>query len=320
MGFFYTIYMIYEFKILIKEILINLPLTAYIPQRSCAIIDEIKVRRYFMNEELIESFMGYLVDNERSSNTVEKYHRDLRVFMHFLEGREPEKKIIREYKQFLMERYAPKSVNSMLTALNSFFEYIGRRDLKVKMIRIQKRIFIDESRNLTKNEYRKLVYAARYDARMQLIIETLCSTGMRVSELKYITVENFESGQVDVYNKGKQRVIFLPQKLIIKMKKYIEKRKIEKGQIFVTRTGKSIDRISIWRGMKKLCKKAHIETSKVFPHNLRHLFAKTYYSVKKDLSRLADLLGHTNIDTTRIYVMENRQSHFKDIELMKLVI
>lgn len=273
-----------------------------------------------MNKELIESFMRFLIDNERSKNTVEKYYRDLHVFMTFLEDRPLEKRVIREYKQFLMTKYAPKSVNSMLTALNSFFEYIGRRDLKIKMIRIQKKIFIDEGKNLTKKEYKKLIYVAKSDARTQLIIETLCSTGMRVSELQYITVENYESGQINVYNKGKQRIVFLPKKLIDKIRVYISKKKIIEGKIFVTRTGKSVDRITIWRSMKKLCRKAQIQPSKVFPHNLRRLFARTYYSIKKDLSKLADLLGHTSIDTTRIYVMEDSRKHFQDIEIMNLII
>ena len=154
-----------------------------------------------MDTQMIEQFIEYLIDNEKSQNTILKYRRDLNAFMTFLEGRTLEKRVVREYKQFLMERYAPKSVNSMLTALNSFFEYIERLDLKIKMVRIQKRIFISESRNLTKNDYKKLLYAAKDDARMHLIIETLCSTGMRVSELQYITVENFEDGQINVYNK-----------------------------------------------------------------------------------------------------------------------
>lgn len=273
-----------------------------------------------MDTQMIEQFIEYLIDNEKSQNTILKYRRDLNAFMTFLEGRTLEKRIIREYKQFLMERYAPKSVNSMLTALNSFFEYIGRLDLKIKMIRIQKKIFINESRNLTKNDYKKLLYATKDDIRMYLIIETLCSTGMRVSELQYITVENFEDGQISVYNKGKERIIFLPKKLIKKLKEYIRIRQIKKGKIFVTRSGKSIDRIAIWREMKKLCVKAGVPKSKVFPHNLRHLFAKTYYAMKKDLSRLADILGHVSIDTTRIYVMDDSRKHFQDIEMMGLVI
>lgn len=273
-----------------------------------------------MDAQMIEQFIEYLIDNEKSQNTILKYRRDLNVFMTFLDGKTLEKRAVREYKQFLMERYAPKSVNSMLTALNSFFEYIERLDLKIKMVRIQKRIFISESRNLTKNDYKKLLYAAKDDARMHLIIETLCSTGMRVSELQYITVENFEDGQINVYNKGKERIIFLPQKLIRKMKEYIREKQIKKGRIFITRSGKSIDRIAIWREMKKLCVKAGVAKSKVFPHNLRHLFAKTYYSMKKDLSRLADILGHVSIDTTRIYVMDDSRQHFCDIERMELVI
>lgn len=273
-----------------------------------------------MDTQMIEHFIEYLIDNEKSQNTIVKYRRDLTVFMMFLDGRSLEKRVIREYKLLLMERYAPKSVNSMLTALNSFFEYIDRLDLKVKMLRIQRKIFISESRNLTKNDYRKLLYAARQDLRMQMIIETLCATGMRVSELQYITVENFADGQISVYNKGKERMIFLPKKLIRKLREYIRIRQIRKGQIFVTRTGKGIDRVAIWRSMKKLCQEAHVASSKVFPHNLRHLFAKTYYSMKKDLSRLADILGHVSIDTTRIYVMDDSKEHFRDIERMDLVI
>lgn len=273
-----------------------------------------------MNKEMIENFIDYLCENEKCQNTIIKYQRDLYVFFEFLNERSLEKKIVREYKNFLMKKYAPRSVNSMLTALNSFFDYIERRDLKVKVLRIQKKIFINENKNLTKNEYKRLLHAAHDDVRLQLIMETLCSTGMRVSELQYITVENYKSGEIEVFNKGKERTIFLSKKLIQKMKIYIQQKKIKKGKIFVTKTGKPMDRISIWRCMKQLCQKAQVQSSKVFPHNLRRLFARSYYSLKKDLSKLADLLGHTSIETTRIYIMEDSKKHYRDIEDMNLII
>ena len=273
-----------------------------------------------MDNTLIEQFMNYLIDAEKSQHTIEKYRRDIHSFYLFLNNRDLDKKAVREYKEYLIEHYAPRPVNSMLTALNSFFSFIGRLELKIKMIKIQKKIFLEETKNLTKEEYKRLVNATKNDMRMQLIIETLCSTGMRVSELKYITAENYEKGIINVYNKGKQRTIFLPKKLIQKMRIFVLRKQIKKGMIFTTKSGKSIDRVAIWRKMKKICKKADVYAGKVFPHNLRHLYAKTYYCIKNDLSKLADLLGHSSIDTTRIYIMDDSSKHLQDIEIMDLVI
>ena len=273
-----------------------------------------------MNEKMICDFINHLMDEEKSRNTIEKYSRDLSTFYKFLNNRELDKTAVREYKEYLMDAYAPRSVNSMLAALNSFFDYIERPDLKVKQLRIQKQIFEAENKDLKKQDYKKLIEASKNDMRMQLIIETLCATGMRVSELKFVTVENYQSGQCEVYNKGKQRIVFLPKKLIKKIRIYVRRKQIKKGKIFVTKNGKSIDRTTIWRGMKKLCKKAKVDAGKVFPHNLRHLFAKTYYSLKRDISKLADILGHSSIDTTRIYVREDRKKHLRDLEGMELVI
>lgn len=273
-----------------------------------------------MESLLVEKFVDYLVDTEKSKHTIEKYRRDIRLFYRFLDNRKLEKKVVREYKECLMKNYAPRSVNSMLTALNSFFSFIGRLELKIKLIKIQKKIFLEETKNLTKEEYNRLVNASKNDMRMQLIIETLCSTGMRVSELKYITVENYEKGIIDVYNKGKQRIIFIPRKLIERIRIYVLRKQIKKGMIFTTKSGKSVDRVAIWRKMKKICKKANVYASKVFPHNLRHLYAKTYYCMKKDLSKLADLLGHSSIETTRVYIMDDSSKHFQDIEIMDLVV
>lgn len=273
-----------------------------------------------MENMLIEEFVNYLEETEKSKHTIEKYRRDVQFFYLFLNDRNLDKKIVIKYKEHLMNRYAPRSVNSMLTALNSFFSFIGRFELKTKMIKIQKKIFLEETKHLTKEEYKKLVEASKNDMRMQLIIETLCSTGMRVSELKYVTVENYEKGIINVYNKGKQRTVFVPKKLIKKIRIYVHTKHIKKGMIFITKSGKGIDRIAIWRKMKKICTKANVYAGKVFPHNLRHLYAKTYYCIKKDLSKLADLLGHSSIDTTRIYVMDECSKHLKDIEHMKLVI
>jgi len=210
----------------------------------------------------------------------------------------------------------------MLTVANSFLQFMGWRELRIRPLKIQKSLFCDEEKELTQEEYTHLIHAAdqKDNERLSLILQTICATGIRVSELKFITVEAVDMGRAEVNNKGKRRIVFLPGKLCRLLRKYIQKQKITAGAVFVTRNGRPMDRSNIWREMKKLCKSAGVEPGKVFPHNLRHLFARTFYSIEKDLSRLADILGHSSISTTRIYTAESGRVHQKQIERMGLVI
>ena len=272
-----------------------------------------------MEKKEIQAFIEYLYENEKSEHTIEKYERDVKQFYRYLKDAPLEKKAVREYKNELMKEYALRSINSMLASLNSYFRFIGKEELRMKSIKIQKEVFAEERKNLKKKEYHRLIEAAQGDERMKLLLETLGSTGMRVSELQYVTVENYRSGRIKIYNKGKERMILLPKKLIRKIKAYVRGRKIERGKIFVTRSGKSMDRVAIWRKMKKLGEKAMVREEKVYPHNLRHLYAKTYYKVCNDVSRLADLLGHSSMDTTRIYLKEGIGSYQRDIERLGLI-
>ena len=227
-----------------------------------------------------------------------------------------------EWKNYLCRQLAPATVNCILTVFNGFLQFIGKPGYKVKLLKIQKNLFFDENRELTQKEYERLIRAAEQEdnERLSLIIQTICSTGIRVSELKFITVEAVHTGRTEICNKGKRRLIFLPDKLCRVLKKYLQKQKITAGAVFVTRSGNPVDRSNIWREMKALCQSAGVEPKKVFPHNLRHLFARTFYSREKDISRLADILGHSSVSTTRIYTAESGKIHQKQIERMGLVI
>lgn len=265
-------------------------------------------------------FEQKLIDEEKSSATVEKYLRDVRCFLSFLNGREITKENVREYKSSLIKKYAPASTNSMLTALNVFMKFAGHYECQVKLLKIQKQIFINEDKELTKAEYQRLLQAAG-NSRLSLVMQTICGTGIRVSELEYITVEAVKRGKGIVDCKNKIRYIFIPQKLQRKLKEYINKKKLKSGSVFLTKNGNVLNRSNIWRDMKLLCKKANVSSEKVFPHNLRHLFARTFYMVEKDIVRLADLLGHSSVNTTRIYMMESGENHRNRIEkIEKLLI
>lgn len=220
------------------------------------------------------------------------------------------------------QKYRPAGVNGRLVAANGFFSFFGRYDLRMKLLRIQKEIFAKEEKELTKGEYIRLVQAAerKGNMRLSLVIQTICAAGIRVSELQYITVESLKKGRAEVNCKGKRWVIFLPMDLLRKLKNYAKEKGISTGVIFCTRTGCPLNRCNIWSDMKKLCRDARVNPQKVFPHNLRHLFARTFYSLEKDIAKLADLLGHSNIETTRIYIMESGREHQEKLEKMRLVI
>ena len=271
--------------------------------------------------ELITVFEMYLYEEERSGNTIEKYMRDIRFFREWLQDRNIDKSVVIEYKKELCERYAVKSVNSMLSSINAFFIFMGWYDLKVKTLKIQRRIFADKSKELSKTEYERLLAAAKNknNERLYYLMQTIASTGLRVSEIKYVTCEAVRQGQAVINCKGKIRQIFLPKKLCKMLLSYIKERNIKSGSVFVTKTGKPLDRSHIWKMLKSLCEAAGVSRDKVFPHNFRHLFARTFYSLQKDIVRLADILGHSNIETTRIYTMESGTEHIKQLQKLGLL-
>lgn len=269
---------------------------------------------------LIQRYIVHLREQERSAATIQKYTHDLNVLCADLGGQPLTKAALIEWKQQLIAEYAPASVNSMLAAVNSFLSFMGWRELTVKPLRIQKALFADESKELTRAEYNRLVRAAeqKENERLSLVIQTICGTGIRVSELVCITAEAVHAGKAVVRCKNKTRVIFIPapvQKLLLA---YMKKTGISAGPVFVTRSGRPLDRSNIWKEMKALCQKAGVDAKKVFPHNLRHLFARTFYSIEKDVVRLADLLGHSSINTTRIYTMDSGMSHLRSMERVVL--
>lgn len=274
-----------------------------------------------ISHERIEEFRIYLLNEEKSQATQEKYIRDITNFVKWNAGEELNKQRALEYKEYLIRSYAPASVNSMLSSLNSFFTYNEWFDCRVKQLKIQKRIFTSEEKELTKAEYERLLTAAKAKGNRKLyyLMQTICSTGIRVSELKYITVESIEKRQAVIRLKGKTRVVIIPDSLCKALLKYAKKEKIKAGAIFVSKSGKALDRSNIWRLMKDLCGSANVKKEKVFPHNLRHLFARTYYSMQKDIVRLADILGHTSINTTRIYTMETGDIHRRQIQTLGLL-
>lgn len=275
-----------------------------------------------ISKETIEQYLTYQREQERSRATLQKYRHDLNALLEFLNGEELTKSALIGWKEKLSGEYAPVSVNAMLAAVNGYVRFMGWLELTVKPLKIQQSFFLDEEKELTKAEYVRLVNAAREkeNERLALVIQTICATGIRVSELKFITVEAVREGRAEIVNKGKRRRIFLPDRLRQILKKYIRNQKKSAGVVFTTRTGKPLDRSNIWRDMKKLCESAHVSGKKVFPHNLRHLFARTFYFIEKDLSRLADILGHTNLTTTKIYTAESGAVHARQMERLKLII
>ncbi len=271
---------------------------------------------------LVEKYAAYLREQERSPATVEKYVHDLTALSGFLAGRPLSKGLLLEWKENLIGQYAPASVNNKLAAINGFLSFCGWNELRLRKLKIQRALFLSEDKELTKTEYVRLVKAAEQaeNQRLSLVIQTICATGIRVSELRFITAEAVQTGRAEVSNKGKRRSVFLPDKLRKLLKHYLQKQKITAGAVFVSRNGKPLDRSNIWRDMKKLCQSAGVEPGKVFPHNLRHLFARTYYSLERDLSRLADILGHSSVTTTRIYTAESGAVHARQIGRLGLVV
>ena len=274
-----------------------------------------------ITDKIIKKFKEYLIDEEKSRATIEKYIRDLTVFVSWLGGAELNKTKVLGYKEYIISKYAPASVNSILSSLNSFFDFTGEYGLKVKNLKIQKQIFAKNEKELTKAEYDRLLAAAKAEGnqKLNLLMQTICATGIRVSELKYITVEALKDGRADVNMKGKLRVIIIPKELCRMLKKYAAEQKISSGSIFVTKTGKQLDRTNIWKLMKSLCESANVDKGKVFPHNLRHLFARTFYSIEKDIVRLADILGHSSVNTTRIYTMETWEICRRQVQRLGLL-
>ena len=274
-----------------------------------------------ITNELIQKFKAYLIDEEKSSYTIDKYIRDITVFMEWCKETELNKSVVRKYKEDIIEKYAPASVNSILSSLNSFFAYNEWYDLKVKALKIQRQIFASKDKELTKAEYERLLVTAKQkkNQRLYYLMQTICATGIRVSELKAITVSAVKCGQATINCKGKMRIVILPKQLCKMLKDYIKENNIKSGSVFVSKNGKPLDRSNIWSDMKKLCESAGVSKDKVFPHNLRHLFARTYYSIQKDVVRLADLLGHSNVNTTRIYTMETGEIHRQQIQKLGLL-
>lgn len=276
-----------------------------------------------LTENRIADFSAYLRSEEKSENTVEKYLRDVQAFAEYLGGAEITKgKVIAYKSRLLAENYAVRSINSMLASLNSLFSFLGWSDCKVKSIKLQRQIYCPEEKELTKAEYMRLVNAAKQkgNERLSLILQTICGTGIRVSELQYITVEAAKRGEAVVSLKGKTRSVFLVKELRKKLLRYAAEQNIQSGAIFITRTGKPMSRTNIWREMKGLCEQAEVNPQKVFPHNLRHLFARVFYGIEKDLAKLADILGHSSINTTRIYIISTGDEHRRQMEHMRLLL
>lgn len=274
-----------------------------------------------ITDALIQAFKEHLINEEKSASTLDMYTRDITVFMKWANQRPLTKSLVLEYKQWLMETYAPTSVNASLSALNSFFLFNEWHDLKVKALKIQKQIFASTDKELTKREYERLLLAAKQkkNQRLYYLMQTICSTGIRVSELKFITAEAVKTGQAVIHCKGKTRVVILPKQLCRMLKRYLSQQQITDGAVFVSKNGNPLDRSNIWADMKKLCESAGVSKEKVFPHNLRHLFARTYYSLQKDVVRLADILGHSSVNTTRIYTMETGDVHRRQIQELGLL-
>ncbi len=272
--------------------------------------------------ELLQEFSIYLGEEEKSRATIEKYLRDLRSLYRFAGGRTLDKGLMLEFKKNLAEQYAPRSVNSILGAVNTFLRFARWEDLRVKQLRVQTQAFCSDDRELTRQEYGALVREAarRQNRRLALILQTICSSGIRISELKFITVEAAIRGEAVVSCKGKIRRIFLVPELRRKLQAYAREQKLTSGCIFVTKSGRPVDRSNIWRDMKALCEGAGVSPTKVFPHNLRHLFARIFYGLEKDIAKLADVLGHSNINTTRIYIISTGAEHRKKMENMRLII
>ena len=272
--------------------------------------------------EMIQQFKSYLKNEERESSTIAKYLHDVQVFVGWLGEKEITKEKLTGYKEYLIEKkYNPKTINGILSAINKFLTFVGQSELKVKYLRIQRQLFRNSNKELTKAEYMKLLNKAQElgKERLSLLMQTICATGIRVSELKYINIEAVKAGKAEISLKGKIRTILLTGKLCKKLLKYAKGQKVTSGEIFLTRGGRGLGRKQIWAEMKALCKKAGVAAGKVFPHNLRHLFARAFYRVCKDVAKLADVLGHSSIETTRIYLISTGAEHLQTLNKLQLL-
>lgn len=280
------------------------------------------MKKRIITNQTINSFKKYLLENEKAEATIEKYMRDIRCFAEYAAECVLDKALVLNYKGKLEQKYAVRSANSMLAALNAFLRFVGWHDLCVKQFKVQKEAYCSEEKELTKAEYMALVRVAeqKKNERLSLVVQTICGTGIRVSELQCITVEAVRRGEAVVSCKGKTRKIFIVKALQKKLLRYAMEQEITTGVLFVTKSGKPLDRSNIWRQMKDLCEQAGVSPQKVFPQNLRHLFARTFYGIEKDIAKLADILGHSNINTTRIYIITTGAEHQRRMESMRLII
>ncbi len=275
-----------------------------------------------IREETIKTFKDEMYFNEKSEATISKYVSIIQRLAEFLDGEEVTKSSILRYRDKLQETLKPQTVNGAVSAINAFLEFCGWKEAQVKLLKVQRQAFLDEERELSDAEYRRLLFAAKEkgNERLYMLMMVVCGTGICISELKYITVEAAEKGRAEIHMKGKSRIVILPKELRKKLLQYAKKYSIYQGHIFRTKTGRAMDRSNICHEMKKLCAAAGVEPRKVFPHNLRHLFARTFYSATKNLAHLADVLGHSRIETTRIYVAVSTSTHERILDRMKLVI
>ncbi len=280
------------------------------------------MKRKIITAKMIAEFREHLILEERSTVTVEKYIRDVKAFSTYTQNAAVTKETVIAYKKHLQENYAVRSVNSMLASINSLFAFLGWHDLRVKSLKLQQQVFCPEEKELTRAEYTRLCRTAQHkrNKRLNLILQTICGTGIRVSELQFITVEAVKNGEAVVNCKAKTRSVFIVKELKQKLLCYAAEQGIKSGMIFVTRTGKPISRTNIWREMKALCEEANVNPQKVFPHNLRHLFARVFYGIEKDIAKLADILGHSSINTTRIYIISTGTEHRRRMENMRLIL
>ena len=280
------------------------------------------MNKYQISAEKIRAFAAHLQQAERSPGTIENYLRHVRSFAVWLGGGPVTKEAAAGWKAHLIDKgYCPSTINAMLGGLNRFLAFVGWQECQVKALRLQRQLFRDDSKELTRAEYDRLIAAAHAlgRERLALLMETICATGIRVSEVKYLSVEAVECGRAEIALKGKIRTILIPGKLRKKLLKFAHKNKTASGEIFLTRNGKGMSRKQIWAEMKAICEKAGVAPSKVFPHNLRHLFARTFYKVCRDVAKLADVLGHSSIETTRIYLISTGAEHARQLERLGLI-
>lgn len=275
-----------------------------------------------ITEADMEKFQKGMLENEKAEATIKKYVREAECLKNFLDGRCLTKEILLEYRDWLIKKYQAQTVNGKLSAVNGFLDAIGLSALRLKFLRVQRRAFIDEKRELTEAEYRRLLSAAKAQGnnRMYCLLMTIAATGIRISELRFITVKAVQKGRAEIRLKGKTRTILLTKELRKRLLKYISRCGISDGCVFCTRTGRPLDRSNVCHDMKKLCRDASVNPKKVFPHNLRHLFARVFYAVEKNLAHLADVLGHSSIETTRIYVAASAKEYEKTLCRMRLII